>query len=130
MGKVRNFDLSKNPSPEKQLLLEWLAAKQHVAELELALRDAQELEVPLRVRVQNLVLQRSLLTIRQRQVCDMIIQGKQNKEIANELNISTRTVKFHVSALLSKLGRQNRHEIEGIDLNRVMTEVKENGGKK
>ncbi len=37
-------------------------------------------------------------------------QGLQNKEIAARLTISERTVKFHVSAVLAKLGAGNRTE--------------------
>ena len=39
-----------------------------------------------------------------------LAKGRQNKEIATELWISERTVKFHVSAILAKLGVGNRTE--------------------
>jgi DNA-binding NarL/FixJ family response regulator len=42
------------------------------------------------------------LTRRELVVLDSILAGKANKEIANELRLSERTVKFHVSSLLSK----------------------------
>ncbi|MCL4394285.1 MAG: LuxR C-terminal-related transcriptional regulator, partial [Chloroflexi bacterium] len=35
-------------------------------------------------------------------------QGKSNKEIASELTISEKTVKFHVSSVLSKLELADR----------------------
>lgn len=51
------------------------------------------------------------LTPRERQVCEGIIQGKCNKEIANELDISVTTVKFHVQSVLKKLGVSSRLQI-------------------
>ena len=50
------------------------------------------------------------LTGREAQVLRLLAQGRANKEIAAELVISERTVKFHVSSILSKLGASNRTE--------------------
>lgn len=50
------------------------------------------------------------LTEREMDVLRLLAQGKMNKEIAAELVISERTVKFYVSAILSKLGAGNRTE--------------------
>ena len=50
------------------------------------------------------------LTSREVEVLRLLAQGRANKEIAAELVISERTVKFHVSAILSKLGAGNRTE--------------------
>lgn len=50
------------------------------------------------------------LTDRVQEVLNLLAQGLQNKEIATQLVISERTVKFHVSAILSKLGAGNRTE--------------------
>lgn len=51
------------------------------------------------------------LTTRETEVLRLIARGRQNKEIALELSISQRTVKFHVTALLQKLGAGNRTEL-------------------
>ena len=50
------------------------------------------------------------LTEREMDVMNLLAQGKMNKEIAVELVISERTVKFHVSSILGKLGAGNRTE--------------------
>jgi DNA-binding NarL/FixJ family response regulator len=43
-------------------------------------------------------------------VLRLIAQGLRNNEIAGRLVISERTVKFHVSSILGKLGASNRTE--------------------
>jgi len=50
------------------------------------------------------------LTERELEVLRQLAKGCQNKEIATELWISERTVKFHVSAILAKLAVGNRTE--------------------
>lgn len=48
------------------------------------------------------------LTEREAEVLRLIAAGKANKEIAADLSISEKTVKTHVTAILSKLGVQSR----------------------
>jgi DNA-binding CsgD family transcriptional regulator len=51
------------------------------------------------------------LTRREKEVLDGIIRSLANKEIASELNLSERTVKFHVSSLLAKFKVHSRMEL-------------------
>jgi two-component system NarL family response regulator len=50
----------------------------------------------------------SELTGREMEVLRQIVDGKSNKEIGNELNISEATVKSHINNILSKLGVSDR----------------------
>jgi DNA-binding NarL/FixJ family response regulator len=50
------------------------------------------------------------LTPREREVLQMLASGSGNKEIAVRLAISEHTVKFHVTAILGKLGASSRTE--------------------
>ena len=50
------------------------------------------------------------LTTREREVLGLMAEGLPNKAIALRLEISEHTVKFHVNAILSKLGAQSRTE--------------------
>lgn len=51
-----------------------------------------------------------LLTPRELEVLALLAEGLPNKIIAARLNISEHTVKFHVNALMNKLGVQSRTE--------------------
>ena len=51
------------------------------------------------------------LTRREQEVLDGILRSLANKEIASELNLSERTVKFHVSSLLAKFKVRGRMEL-------------------
>ena len=50
------------------------------------------------------------LTPRELEVLALVADGLPNKAIAGRLGISDHTVKFHVNAILSKLGAQSRTE--------------------
>ncbi len=48
------------------------------------------------------------LTAREWEVLELVATGRQNKVIANELNLSEHTVKLHIHNVLRKLGLSNR----------------------
>lgn len=48
------------------------------------------------------------LTPREREILDLVAQGKTNREIAMDLTLSERTVKTHISNILSKLQLHDR----------------------
>ena len=63
------------------------------------------------------------LTPRELEVLKLLAQGLQNKEIAAELIISERTVKFHVSSIMGKLGAGNRTEAVSIAAQQGLVEL-------
>jgi len=50
------------------------------------------------------------LTPRELEVLTLVAEGKSNKLVADRLGISEHTAKFHVNAILSKLGAETRTE--------------------
>jgi len=56
------------------------------------------------------------LSPREREVLALLLDGAPNKAIARELGISVRTAKFHVAAVLAKLGAHNRAEAIAVAL--------------
>jgi DNA-binding NarL/FixJ family response regulator len=50
------------------------------------------------------------LTPREREVLDLVVQGLTNRRIGERLGISEHTAKFHVNAILGKLGVTTRTE--------------------
>ena len=58
------------------------------------------------------------LTRREREVLQMLAAGLANKEIAARLHISDHTAKFHVAAILGKLGASTRTEAVALGIRR------------
>ena len=58
------------------------------------------------------------LSRREREVLQMLAAGLANKEIAARLNISDHTAKFHVAAILGKLGAATRTEAVALGIRR------------
>ncbi len=63
------------------------------------------------------------LTEREADVLQLLAQGKTNKEIAAALVITERTVKFHISSILGKLGAGNRTEAVTIAAQRGLVKL-------
>jgi len=51
------------------------------------------------------------LTPREREVMDLLVEGRANKVIADRLGISIRTVEVHRARVLAKLGARNAVEL-------------------
>lgn len=56
------------------------------------------------------------LTDRQREILKLIIDGKGNKEIADILHVSVKTVEFHRARLMAKLGVKSAAELAKVAL--------------
>jgi DNA-binding NarL/FixJ family response regulator len=63
------------------------------------------------------------LTPREVQVLALLAEGLANKAIAERLGISDQTVKFHVAAILGKLGVANRTEAVRVAVRRGLIAV-------
>lgn len=63
------------------------------------------------------------LTDREEEVLQLLAKGKTNKQIADELFITERTAKFHVSSILGKLGAENRTEAVTLAAQRGLVEL-------
>jgi LuxR family transcriptional regulator of spore coat protein len=53
---------------------------------------------------------KSLLTIREREVFELLVQDKTTKEIADQLFISEKTVRNHISNVMKKLNVKGRSQ--------------------
>lgn len=60
------------------------------------------------------------LTDREKQVLELILTARSNREIARQLGIEVRTVKAHVGRLMRKTGADNRVELTMRALNRPL----------
>jgi two-component system, NarL family, response regulator YdfI len=63
------------------------------------------------------------LTPRELEVLTMMAEGLGNRAIARSLGISVHTVKFHVAAVLDKLGARSRAEAVAVGLRRGLLMV-------
>jgi DNA-binding NarL/FixJ family response regulator len=63
------------------------------------------------------------LTERELEVLRLLVKGARNKEIASQLYITERTVKFHTSIIFQKLGVTNRSEAISAALQRRLVKL-------
>ncbi|MGN1353185.1 MAG: LuxR C-terminal-related transcriptional regulator [Bacilli bacterium] len=64
---------------------------------------------------------KNILTIREKEVFNLLIQNKTTKEIASYLKISEKTVRNHISNAMQKLGVKGRAAavVELLKLNEI-----------
>ncbi len=64
---------------------------------------------------------KNILTIREKEVFNLLIKNKTTKEIASILNISEKTVRNHISNAMQKLGVKGRAAavVELLKLNEI-----------
>jgi DNA-binding NarL/FixJ family response regulator len=82
-----------------------------IDEIERAIHTAARGQTWLDPRIASRVVAMSRsprLSGREREVLRYVAAGRTNKEIAAELRIAERTVKFHVTSIFDKLGAENR----------------------
>jgi DNA-binding NarL/FixJ family response regulator len=60
----------------------------------------------------------TFLTPRELEILASVVNGDSNRDIAQALNLTEKTVKNHMTALLSKIGAQNRTQAAHIALSR------------
>jgi DNA-binding NarL/FixJ family response regulator len=65
------------------------------------------------------------LTEREREVATLVGQGQSNREIAEALTLSERTVERHISNILNKLGFDSRAQIIAWTLKRGLVQIKQ-----
>ena len=88
-----------------------------IDEIERAIRAVARGESYIDPRVASRVVALSRaprLSNREREVLRLVANGRSNKEIAGELGVTERTVKFHVTAIFNKLGADNRAQAVAI----------------
>jgi DNA-binding CsgD family transcriptional regulator len=54
------------------------------------------------------------LTVREREILNWVVRGATNRDIADALYISPKTVSVHVSALLRKFGVSGRGDLHSV----------------
>jgi DNA-binding NarL/FixJ family response regulator len=74
----------------------------------------------LKVPDSSLTIGNTHLTSREKEVLDLIMQARSNREIARQLGIEERTVKAHVGRLMRKTGADNRIELTMHAMNRPL----------
>ena len=104
----RYLDLARAKLTNRDFLAEQEAGR--VMSLEQAVRYAQQLQLQ-PVLEQQAGANLGGLTEREREVATLIASGKTNREIAQELVLSKRTIEKHAANILSKLGLTSRAQI-------------------
>ncbi|WP_332713253.1 response regulator transcription factor [Pelagibacterium mangrovi] len=102
------FALKGSPIPELVEAIEGALAGQ----LYVGRQFATQVLTGLRERAQRRKLQEVVsLNVREKQIVAQLLQARTNKEIAQELHLSEKTVKHYMSGLMLKLKARNRVEV-------------------
>ncbi len=96
-----------NKASIEELLEAEAETVERLADIRKALLEKIDPLIAMRFRIGN----SGRFTERERQIFNLATQGKQNKEIACDLRMSLRTVKFHMTNILEKTGATNRREL-------------------
>lgn len=97
------FDFFEKPFNDNELANRVMEAMQHDASLRAASASADSVNSRL-----------AKLTTRERQIMELVLAGKFNKIIADELNISMRTVEVHRANLFEKMGVKTAVELANL----------------
>ncbi len=60
------------------------------------------------IKESEVIVIKEILTLREREVFELLIKNKSTKDIANKLKISEKTVRNHISNVMQKLGVKGR----------------------
>ena len=101
--KLGALDFMEKPFDDQRLLERMEAMLQRDAQARLAHEQ--------RSRVASSL---NLLTEREREVMQLILQGKLNKQIAEALSISMKTVEVHRARVFEKMGVKSAVELAGV----------------
>lgn len=69
----------------------------------------------------------SILTIREREIFNLLIKNKTTKDIASLLDISEKTVRNHISNVIQKLGVKGRSQaiLELLKMNEIKLRIED-----
>lgn len=73
--------------------------------------------------VRNPLSKRYQLTKREKEILSLMVEGLSNKEIAKRLTLSTSTIQFHITNILSKFGVSKRTEAIYLALKRKLLKL-------
>ncbi len=83
----------------------WLRIEKQKTQL--LINNLQKENAEKSIKVENKLFE---LSLRQKEVFDLILKGKSNKEITSELNIELSTLKTHINQIYKILGIKSRRE--------------------
>jgi RNA polymerase sigma factor (sigma-70 family) len=105
--KARAVDFLEKPFDDAKLI----AAIEEAFSMERSSRQAMDRQSQSRQLLEE-------LTPREREVMELVVMGRHNREIAPQLGISVRTVEVHKARLMSKLGVDNVADLVRIAMQR------------